>query len=475
MEQSKVDGNQKKTEGVKILLGDPKKAIIKFSIPMIIGAFIQTVYNLIDAVWVAGKGANALSAIGFFFPILMFILAIANGVGVGTASAISQRIGAKDDETANLIAEHSIIIALTIAVIMTIFSLVFIKPIFILLGAGDSLTESIRYGRVMFLSIVFIMFSTATNYILRGEGEAKRVMNIMVLGPIVNIIIAPVFIYRMSVFNITLGMDLGVEGAGIATLISIFINCCLLFYWLFIKKDTYIRINLKKFKYNKLIIKNIFKVGLPAMLSQMSISIMLATLTLFVSKIGGDHSVATFTSTWRIAFVAIIPILGMSTAVVSIFGAGFGANEMDKVNTAYMYSMKIALISECVIAILIFILAPYITNIFTWSKETVNLNNQITEFLRGICLFFPAATAGYLTASLFQGTGQGFKSLIITFLRSIVFVIPLSYTFGILLNMGMNGINLGVIIGTIIASIIAFIWALRFMKKQSKVTKEVEC
>lgn len=98
---------EKETEGIKILLGDPKKAIIKLSVPMIVAMSVQTVYNVVDAIWVSGVGADALSAVGFFFPFFFTMMALATGLGIGGGSAISRRIGAKDKEGADIVAAHT--------------------------------------------------------------------------------------------------------------------------------------------------------------------------------------------------------------------------------------------------------------------------------------------------------------------------------------------------------------------------------
>jgi len=172
----------KETEGVKALLGDPKKAIIKLALPMILAMSVQTIYNLVDAIWVSGLGADALAAVGFVFPIFFIAMALSTGLGMGAGSAISRRIGAKDKEGADNVAVHSLIITLLLAVAFTIPLFVFAENIFVLIGAGKTVGLTVDYGQIIFAGSIFIFFTSVSNAILRGEGDAKRAMYAMMLG-----------------------------------------------------------------------------------------------------------------------------------------------------------------------------------------------------------------------------------------------------------------------------------------------------
>jgi len=117
---SAVPFQKKETKGVETLLGDPKKGIITLALPMIAAMSVQTIYNLVDAIWVSGLGADALAGIGFVFPFFFMAMALSNGLGVGTGSAISRRIGARDKKGADNVAVHTIIIMVLLAIVFTI-------------------------------------------------------------------------------------------------------------------------------------------------------------------------------------------------------------------------------------------------------------------------------------------------------------------------------------------------------------------
>jgi len=128
--------NNNETKGVKTLLGDPKKAIIKLSLPMIAAMSLQTLYNLVDAIWVSGLGADALAAVGFVFPFFFIAMAVANGLGIGGGSAISRHIGKQDKKRADAVAVHTIIFMVIVAIIFTIPFYIVAEDIFLAMGAG---------------------------------------------------------------------------------------------------------------------------------------------------------------------------------------------------------------------------------------------------------------------------------------------------------------------------------------------------
>ena len=458
--------NNNETNGVQTLLGDPKKAIIKLAIPMIIAMSITTVYNLADAIWVSGLGSDALAAVGFVFPFFFMTLAIANGLGIGGGAAISRRIGANDKEGADNVAVHTLVIMLIISILFTILFFVFAPDIFSVIGAGKTLAMATVYARIMAIGTIAIFFSFIANAILRAEGDVNRAMHAMALGAVLNIVLDPIFIYTF---------DLGVAGAAWATLLSMSVSSLLLFYWLFLKKNTYISLHFRGFHFNKSAIKDIFKVSFPASVMQLSMSITMLIMNIIIIKIGiingaenPQDGVAVFTVGWRVATLATMPIIGIATAVVSVTGAAYGAQDYKKLNISYMHAIKIGIIIEAVIALFIFFFAPTITVLFTLAETSAHLAPNIIIFLRIACIFFPGIAFGMLSSSMFQGTGHGMNALIVTIFRTIILTIPFAWFFSITLDMGLPGAWWGLVAANSIGSAAAFIWAKIYIKKLQK-------
>lgn len=451
--------NNKETKGLQTLLGDPKKAIIKLAIPMIIAMSVQTLYNVVDTFWVSGLGINALAAVQFVFPFIFMATALATGLGIGGGSAISRKIGAKDKTGADNVASHTLVIMLITAILFMILFFVFAEPIFIAMGSGQITTMAVTYAQIIASGIIILFFSFIANAILRAEGDAKRAMFAMVLGGILNVILDPIFIY-------TLG--LGVPGAAWATVLSMSISATLLFYWLFLKKDTYVSLSFHGFRFERKIIKDILEVGLPASVMQISMSIMMIIMNLILNTVGGLDGLAVFSAGWKVVTIAVMPILGMATAVVSVTGAAYGAKEYKKLNVSYIYSIKIGFIIEIGIATATFLLAPLIAIAFTQAQGSERITNDITIFLQTIWIFYPTSAFGIISSAVFQGVGKGIYSLIVTLFRTILLIPPLAWLFSTTLNMGIQGAWWGLVTANTIAGIAGFIWVTFYIRKLMK-------
>ena len=467
------------TKGVKTLLGDPKKAIITLAIPMIIAMSVQTIYNFADALWVSGfasdlfttslvegTGKLALAAIGFVLPFFMMAIAISTGIGVGSSSAISRRIGSRDKKGADNVAIHSITLILLVSIVFTVVFYFSSGTLFNLIGAGESLDLATSYGQIIFLGSINIFFINVANAILRGEGDARRAMYSMVLGAGLNIILDPIFIFTFR---------MGITGAAYATVLSMTVTSLILVYWLFFRKDTYVTFNFKGFKFKREILSDIFRVGLPASFQQLSMSftMLLINFIIVTVTVAGDNGVAVYSTGWRVVSIAILPLLGLATAITSVTGASYGEKDYKKLDTAFMYSIKFGLVIEIIIGFFIFLLAPFITAIFTTGQGSAEIALDLEYFLKVSCLFYPGAAFGIASSAMFQGTGKGTYALIATLLRTIILTPILGIMFCCLFFMDLNGIWWGLVVANLIGSVVSFTWAKFYIKRlnNAKTTK----
>ncbi len=450
----------RQTEGVATLLGNPKKAIIKLSVPMIIALSVQTIYNFVDALWVAGLGADALSAVGFFFPFFIMIMALANGLGVGGGSAVSRRIGARDKAGADKVAAHTMVLMFIVCIVTIIPFFIFIETIFKKMGAGSISPVAASYARILFAGAIVIFFSNNAGALLRAEGDVKRAMFAMMLGAGLNIILDPIFIYTLK---------LGVPGAAWATLISLTVTGCMLFYWLCLRKDTYVTVTMRNFRFDRHIIYDILKVGLPSSMQQMSMALSVLFLNMIVVRAGGTDGIAVYTTGWRVAMFAILPVIGIATAVTSVSGAAYGSRDYAKLGIAHGYAVKIGVYIELGIAALTYVLAPQITQLFTRTQDAVRIAHDLVVFLRILFVFYPMIALGMLSSAMFQGVGKGIYSLTVTIARTILFVVPIAYLLALIMNIGLPGVWWGLVIGNSMGTILAFTWARLYIKHLSTV------
>ncbi|MCQ1536239.1 MATE family efflux transporter [Methanosarcina sp. KYL-1] len=438
------------TRGVQILQGDPKKAIIKLAVPMMVAMSVQTIYQLVDTYWVSGLGSDALAAMGFVFPFFFISMALSNGLGIGGGAAISRRIGARDKAGADNVAVHTIIIMLLLVLAFTLPFYAFAPQIFTLVGAGKTTGLAVAYARVIFLGSLVVFFTNVANSILRAEGDSKRAMQAMILGAVLNIILDPIFIYTF---------DMGIAGAAWATLLSLGISSLMMLNWLFFRKDTFVSFNFKDFSFGKDIIKDIFNVAIPASAQQLSMSLTMLVMNLIIVAVSSTDGVAIYSTGWRVATIAIAPLVGIATAVISVSGAAFGARDFEKAEKAHTYATKLGLLIESGVAAFTFILAPQIAAIFTQAEEAAHIAPDLTHFLRVICVFYPTVSLGMLSTSFFQGVGKGVNAFVANLLRTIVLTPLFAALFAFNLEMGQVGAWWGIVAGNAIGAGVTFIWA----------------
>ena len=305
MNENPATGESYKTDHVtqdENLTGDPKKAILKLGMPMMLAMSVQTVYNLVDTFWVSGLGADALAAIGFVFPFFTSMIALSTGLGLGGGSAISRKLGAGDKKAADNVAVHSMVLMLVLTLLVSVPLFIFARSIFEAAGAGKTIDLSMDYGRIVFAGGILIFFINVASAILRSEGDAKRAMYAMIFGAVLNIALDPLFIYTFG---------LGIKGAAWATVLSLGITAIMISKWLFLNNDTYVSFKFRGFRPDMDIIKEISKVGLPSAMQQLSMAFTMVIMNLVIIAVNNTDGVAVYAVGWRVVMIAIAPLVGV--------------------------------------------------------------------------------------------------------------------------------------------------------------------
>lgn len=378
------------------------------------------------------------------------IISLSAGLGIGASSAIARRIGARDKRGADNVAVHSLILTLIVGVGITLLTFPTIETLLMAMGArGKAIELALEYSRVLLAGAIVIVFNNVGNGILRGEGDANRAMYAMILGSGLNIVLDPVFIY-------TLGF--GVVGAAYATLLSMIITSLFMAYWLFIKRDTYVEITFNDFFPSREILKDILRVGVPASLAQLTMSIAMFFLNRVAIMAGGENGVAVFTSAWRVTMLGIVPILGMASATTAVTGAAYGERNIQKLETAYLYAIKLAFAIELGVVAFIMLFAPQVSYLFTYSESALVIKEELIKAFRTLPIFLVLTPFGMMTSAMFQGIGEGEKSLVLTILRTVIMQVGFAYFFALYMDFGLRGVWIGIVLGNMTAAIIGFSW-----------------
>ena len=437
---------EKRHSRLKTFVANPSKSLWTLAIPIIAGMGIQTLYSIVDMIFIGRLSGSAIAAVAFNFPIFFFVMGITFGLGSGVTASIARFIGSEDKVNADNAAEHAILIALLISALLTTVGLLYGKQILIKIGCtAEVLPQAWEYLKVSCYGLSFGVFSGFFRSILAGEGDMKFPMILAGFGTILNIILDPIFIF-------TLGF--GVAGAAWATTISQLIVFVIFIFMLFVKDHAYVKFQLRDFSLSKYILIDIIKVGLPASVSMIVMSAGQLIFNRMLTTFSTD-AVAAYQVGGRIDMVVFLPIFGIASALTTMVGMYYGANEIDKIRYITKYGISRAFIITSIGSILLYIFAPVIISVFT---NEIVIKNIAVDYLRVISLLFPFISIGLTIGRILQGIGLGMPSLIITTIRVIGVAGPLAYYFIYILNKPVEWMWYAMFISGIMATMISVIW-----------------
>ncbi len=429
--------------------GSVTKNILHMAWPMMVAFSLQVAFNLIDTVYLGRYSALALAAISITFPVVFLIIALAAGVGVGVTSLIARLIGAKRIDKAKEVAKHGIVIAVFMWVFFAVAGLVFSKPLFVFLGAEkEVLSMALTYAYTIFLGSIFMLIAFMGTSILRGEGEVKIPMKIMGIATIINIILDPFMIFGLWIFP-----EMGVFGAALATILARVVSALMFLRYLF-KGDSMLRMDLKLPKIDFHIVKEVFHVGIPASLSQSIMSLGMFFMMKIVSSFG-TYAIAAYGLIGRLDSVAILPALGVGTAVITIVGHNVGARKFDRAESTTWKAGLLAAAFMELVGILFFAAPEWVVSLFNEHSEVVTFG---ASYLRIVSLTYAFIGFGIVIASAFQGAGKGYPSLILSAIRLFVLNIPLALLFAFSMGKGMDGVWYGIMVSIVLSGIVSAVW-----------------
>ena len=449
-----------KSKRAEDLMRDPRRGLFKLGLPIMVGMLAHTLFNIVDTIFVGRLGAEAIASVTIAFPIAFIIIAIGSGVGIGATSLVARLIGAKRKRMADSAAENAIILSVIISVIITAAGIVTSRPLFVLMGVtGNVLEMSVAYINIIFSGMIFMLPMMIMASILRGEGNAKTPMKIMTTIAILNAIFDPVFIFFFGY---------GVPGAAMASVLARFIGAMVMFYIFFIKKSTYVTLSFRKFRVDWKMVKDIFGVGVPASLSQISMSVGMLILNVFLIAMGSVY-VAAFGLGLRIDMLVLLPTIGISAGLITMVGMYVGAKDYERARWITKYAMKISTVIMGLAGLLFFFIAEYLMMIFTSDPQVIMSG---AEYLRIVVISYPFAAIGITIYSSFQGAGKGVPALVLTLLRVILISVPIAYVLAFVYGFGATGVWIGIALASIISAIVGLIWYKCFHYEKCRITKK---
>jgi len=417
----------------------------------------MALYNIIDTFWVAKLGYRAIAALTIVLPYHVLVIAISVGSGVGVSALASRRFGERNVEATNHVAGQVFPLTGFFGVILLMAAVFFTKPILTISGATPDIMDfATQYLTILGFGMPFLFFMIMAASLLRGSGDTLRPMAFMITATVVNIILDPFLIFGIGPFP-----EMGVRGAALATVMAQLLGAGLSFYYIVARKSAY-RVKLRYLKPSLPILRDIYRVGLPSIIMEVTESVVFALFNYVVSAFG-SVALAAVGITIRIADLAFMPMFGASQGLLPIVGFSFGAHLWKRLWRAVkLASWGLALLTGAsLIALEVF--APALIAVFNDAPELLAIAVPAMRiFLSTLVIVGPSI----LFVTTFQGLSKGKEAMLLSLVRQLVFFVPLL----LLLSRiwGLFGVWLAMPISDVLAFLVSGLWLFREYKLQQR-------
>ncbi len=430
--------------GKDLTKGAVWKTLFVLAGPVVVGMLLRIGLNITDTYFVGMLGTDQLAAISVTFPVFFIFIAVASGLSIGSVALISKAIGGKDSQLANNIAEHSFLIAGVLGIVISILAFIFSPQLFTFMGAtGPILDLTLQYSNLIFFGFIFVFLDFVAQGIINADGNTSVPTRNLLIAFIFNVILDPLLIFGIGPFP-----RLGLFGAALATFlsqaISIFLNISYV-----LRGRTTVKVDLKCFKWDSSIFKRIVIIGLPSSVSQSMNSIGMILLMGLVGGFGA-HAIAAFGVGVRLESLAILPIIGLASAVIPFIGQNLGARRPERAKKAASAATLSAFAFMAFFSLLWFFIPQLIYSPFTSDPEVLGIG---AGYFQIIAFGYVFLGMNFIIGSAFQGAGRTDLQLLMTLVRWAI-VVGVAYAF--VGAFGLSGIWMGFPIGNFISFLVSF-------------------
>ena len=432
-----------------ILKGPIISTLFKLAWPVMIGNTMHVIYHLADTFWLGKLGASAVAALSIGFPLIFFMISIGSGITVAGTTLVAQYMGSGNRKMANKITGQIFTSVGLLSIILAVIGVIFNKKILQLMGApAKILPEASAYLDIIFAGVPFMFVLFIFAALLRGYGDTKTPMKMMVFSTILNIILDPFLIFGIGFFP-----KLGVQGAAIATIFSRAVAGILGVYILF-SGTKGLHLTWKSLKPDYHEIKKIFTLGLPSAGEHSVVALGMTVLMSIVSQFG-TMVVAAYGIGSRILSVVMLPSRGLATATTTMVGQNLGAEQTDRAEKTAWTSSGIIFLLLTILAGLSNLFPAAIIRVFNSNPEVIEVGKS---FLRVVGFSFGFLGVRFILGGSFRGAGNTVIAMILAIIALWGFRLPLAHFLSSYLQWGTRGIWWGMFFSNFITAIIAAVW-----------------
>ena len=394
------------------------KLLLKLALPTVAAQLINMLYNIVDRIYIGHIpeiGAAALTGVGVCMPLIMIVSAFAALVGYGGAPRASIFMGKKDRVSAEKTLGNCFMLQILISVVLTAVLLIWNRDLLMAFGASENTIEyGVRYMNIYALGTVFVEITLGMNAFITAQGFAKTGMLSVLIGAVANIILDPVFIF---------GLDMDVQGAALATIISQALSCIWVVHFLCGKK-TYLKIRKANLRLSPKIILPCLALGVATFIMQASESVISVCFNSSLQKYGGDVAVGAMTILTSVMQFAMLPLQGLGQGAQPIISYNYGAGDAGRVRGAFRLLLKVSLGYATLLWLLVMLLPGGFAAMFTSDAVLLDYTRTALRIYMAAMFLMGIQMACQMT---FNALGKATESIIVAVMRKFVLLIPLIY------------------------------------------------
>ena len=394
------------------------KLLIQLAVPAITAQVINLLYNMVDRIYIGHmpeEGALALTGVGVCMPVIMIVSAFAALISMGGAPRASIFMGKGENEEAEKVLGNCFVLQLVISAILTAVLLLWNRELLLMFGASENTIDyAAAYMDVYAIGTVFVQLTLGMNAFITAQGFAKTGMLSVLIGAVCNIILDPIFIY---------GLDMGVQGAALATILSQAVSAVWVLAFLMGKK-TIIKLRKKSLGLSGKVVFPCMALGLAPFIMQSSESVIMVCFNSSLLKYGGDLAVGTMTILTSVIQFSMMPMQGLGQGAQPITSYNYGAGNRERVQKTFRLLLKCCLIFSISLWALVMLFPGVFVKLFTPDESMIEFGKWALRIYAAGMGIFGAQIACQMT---FVALGKALSSVLVAVVRKFVLLLPLIY------------------------------------------------
>ena len=403
-----VKGNR----DVDDLLGNPRRALLTMSLPLLFALVVENLQTFVDGIWCSGLGPDAMSAISMSQPVYGMIGSIGTGIGVGASAAIAKFVGAGDRRSAENVLTGSILMVLAVSVAASTVMWFLAEPLIRFCGGDGSVELCMEYTRPFLLASFFLMMNSVWAGMMRSEGAARMSMMLSVAASAINMVLDPVLIY---------GLGMGVQGAALATCVS-FMSVSAIAFSLYLSNRMFLSMRFRGYRFEKAPMKEVFIIAVPCAVEMLVQPLISVPQNAIVYGCGGEEGFVAYTYAFRFISIALIPTIAIGKSLIPVISASIGQNDSRKIMESCRLTYKYTLSMEFVFMVAIFVLADVLVNVFMNSDSMAPIHDEMALALRIYTLTCVFHTFRIVGTSILQASRHAVVASVLTLTREFMFL-----------------------------------------------------